>query len=139
MNTMVTLDGENRCCSRARNPIYLSDQSGFTRARKTNWLMLKKKNTRAEFIDLTNQVFGRLIVIERAENNKFGTAMWLCRCRCGQETVVQSSALLANKTPTRSCGCKKRERIVALNKSRPGHNFLAGHGKAQEAECFERF
>lgn len=31
------------------------------------------------FVDMTGQRFGKLVVIERAENNKSGAAMWLCQ------------------------------------------------------------
>jgi len=39
-------------------------------------------------INLTGQKFGRLTVIERALNNKQGSAMWLCRCECEKEIIV---------------------------------------------------
>lgn len=61
-------------------------------------------------IDLTNQTFGRLKVIERAPRPKFNAchdAFWLCRCKCGTETVVRGSSL-RNKL-TRSCGCLRVE------------------------------
>lgn len=36
-----------------------------------------------KLIDLTGQRFGRLTVIERAENSPNGAAKWVCRCDCG--------------------------------------------------------
>lgn len=60
-----------------------------------------------KFIDLTGQKFGRLIVIERAENrvqpNGHRCTQWLCKCDCGKEVVV--SALNLKRGHTRSCGC----------------------------------
>ena len=53
--------------------------------------------------DLSNQKFGRLKVIERAENTKAGKARWLCRCDCGNKTVVTGSKLTNGHT--KSCGC----------------------------------
>ena len=38
----------------------------------------------AQSNNLIGQKFGKLTVIERAENNKQGKAMWKCRCDCGK-------------------------------------------------------
>lgn len=57
----------------------------------------------AKFVDLTGQRFGKLTVIERVENGKNGEAKWLCKCDCGNVSIVYSSNLLRNKT--QSCGC----------------------------------
>lgn len=59
------------------------------------------------FIDLTGQVFGRLTVIERAENSKGGKVRWLCRCECGVEKIIRGSNLTNNRSL--SCGCLNRE------------------------------
>jgi hypothetical protein len=61
-------------------------------------------------IDLTNQVFGRLTVIERAENNQ-NHPRWLCRCTCGNEKVILGFHLRSGTT--KSCGCLSVEKTVA--------------------------
>jgi hypothetical protein len=38
-------------------------------------------------IDITNQKFGKLTAIKRAES-KSGKTYWLCKCDCGNEKVV---------------------------------------------------
>ena len=53
--------------------------------------------------DLTGQKFGRLTVIERAENAKCGKTRWLCKCDCSNEVVVQGDHLKCGLT--QSCGC----------------------------------
>jgi hypothetical protein len=53
-------------------------------------------------IDLTGMRFGRLTVIEQAEN-KGNARRWLCRCDCGGVRTVRIQALRAGAT--RSCGC----------------------------------
>lgn len=63
-------------------------------------------------IDLTAKQFGRLTVIERAENQYVVNtqACWLCRCACGVLKVVLGQTLrsgLAN-----SCGCLSREMTI---------------------------
>lgn len=51
--------------------------------------------------DLVRLRFGRLTVI--SYSHTANCAMWLCRCDCGNETVVRSFALRSGKT--KSCGC----------------------------------
>ena len=62
-------------------------------------------------IDLTGEVFARLTVLERAENNSRGNIMWLCKCACGNAT--RASSVNLKSTGTRSCGCIKREMLQA--------------------------
>ena len=58
-------------------------------------------------IDLYGMKFGRLLVIGRSNNNKSGGARWLCRCDCGEYTIVQGYYLRNNRI--RSCGCLQKE------------------------------
>lgn len=60
-------------------------------------------------IDITGQRFGKLIAIERANVEKKGQAVWLCKCDCGNTKIVASSSLRAGKTM--SCGCMKTKNI----------------------------
>lgn len=53
--------------------------------------------------DLTNKTFGKLLVLQRAENDKQGQPMWLCKCECGNYTKVRGYEL--RKLRTKSCGC----------------------------------
>lgn len=61
-----------------------------------------------KFIDLTNQRFGRLIVIEKYGLNKFNHILWLCLCDCGNKVVVERDCLKNGRT--KSCGCIRKER-----------------------------
>lgn len=62
--------------------------------------------------DLTGKIFGRLTVIEQVEDhicsNGRHNAQWLCECKCGNKTIVQSGDL--NSGHTSSCGCLQKER-----------------------------
>ncbi len=58
--------------------------------------------------NLTSQKFGRLEVLERAENDKDGNARWRCKCECGTEKRILGGSLLYGKSI--SCGCFKREK-----------------------------
>lgn len=57
-------------------------------------------------IDLTGEQFGRLKVLRR-HGTRRGQAVWLCKCRCGNEARVTGYDLRTGST--RSCGCLHRE------------------------------
>jgi len=62
--------------------------------------------TDPKFQDLTGLKFGRWIVLEYA--GKRGIRhYWLCRCKCGEEKVVDGGSLRSGGT--KSCGCFQRE------------------------------
>lgn len=50
------------------------------------------------FQDLTGQTFGKLTVLQYMDNSK-----WLCRCSCGNTTIIQTCHLKDGHT--NSCGC----------------------------------
>lgn len=60
----------------------------------------------AKLIDLVGQKFAKLTVIKRAENTKGGSARWLCKCDCGNETIVSAGNLKSGAV--KSCGCLKK-------------------------------
>lgn len=59
---------------------------------------------RGTFVDKVGRRFGRLLILQRAENHRNGSVRWLCRCDCGKEVLVQSSNLMESHF-TKSCGC----------------------------------
>lgn len=59
------------------------------------------------FIDLSGQTFGRLTVLHRVENKQYGKTIFLCKCSCGKESVVNSPQL--KNGSTQSCGCLHQE------------------------------
>jgi hypothetical protein len=72
-----------------------------------------------KFIDLTGQKFGRLKVIERAEN--FGKrTMWKCECKCGNIVVVRQDYLSGSVLP--SCGCYLKEKAAENGKLNKKYN-----------------
>ena len=60
----------------------------------------------AEFIDITNQKFGRLLVISRGQN-KGTRATWNCVCDCGGKITISGKKL--RNGHTKSCGCLRKE------------------------------
>lgn len=62
--------------------------------------------------DLTGRKFGRLTVIERAPNKGRKTC-WLCRCDCGNTTIVIADNIKNGQTT--SCGCYHREKAAEMH------------------------
>ena len=54
-------------------------------------------------LNLVGKKYNKLTVIKFDHVNKHGQAMWLCRCDCGNKTVVNGRNLRNNNT--KSCGC----------------------------------
>ena len=70
-------------------------------------------------LDLTNEKYGRLLVVseaERAKPNSQGCRqrMWSCVCECGKDVVVRQGHLRAGATT--SCGCYHREKHTVHGK-----------------------
>ena len=59
----------------------------------------------SQYPNLIGQRFGKLVVIERAENNSRGQRQWLCQCDCGGTRIVNTNYLRSGRTT--DCGCKK--------------------------------
>lgn len=51
-----------------------------------------------KFVDLTGQRFGRLVVKERAENDKTHHTRWVCVCDCGNYVTVSQANLSSGNT-----------------------------------------
>jgi len=66
-------------------------------------------------INLTNQRFGKLVVIKRVGTNKQKSSLWECRCDCEKIVTVSSGHLRFGDT--KSCGCHRR--AIA---TKHGHN-----------------
>ena len=74
-------------------------------------------------LDLAGQEFGRLTVIGPAENRGIHT-MWRCRCNCGNEKAVQTSALRGGLVV--SCGCYRDEVIRRSSLKHGGASLATG-------------
>jgi hypothetical protein len=67
----------------------------------------------SNYIDLSGQKFGRLTVIERLferRNHDYRSALWLCRCDCGNEVRTYAGYLKSGNT--KSCGCLHKEAVT---------------------------
>lgn len=55
------------------------------------------------YINRSGQRFGKLVAIEFSGKDRWGNALWICQCDCGNKKVVSGNSL--QKENTRSCGC----------------------------------
>ena len=68
----------------------------------------KHRESPPNFQDLRGQVFGRLLVLSRAENAPNWQVRWNCICSCGNPVTVLAAHLKDGHT--RSCGCFQKDR-----------------------------
>ena len=75
--------------------------------------MIKVKN------NLVGQTFGKLKVIEQAEDYVWGEkhfAQWLCECSCSEHNKIIVRADSLRNGRTTSCGCVHKEMLIEKNK-----------------------
>lgn len=78
--------------------------SGYTKS--CGCLPRENKNV----LDLTGKVFGKLIVIKKVQSKP---VKWLCKCSCGNTTIVLTSNLTHHKsTSCNSCSGKNRAKTM---------------------------
>ena len=97
----------------------------FLEEKDEEWLGIGK------VIDLTGHRFGRLTVLERADNyvSPLGQkkTRWVCKCDCGNETILTTTQL-TRKTGTKSCGCLRKEIASELHKKQNRYDLTGEYG-----------
>ena len=81
----------------------------------------RDRASESSHISLIGQRFGKLQVIKRAENNRFGHVCYHCKCDCGGETIVDATNLRNGNTS--SCGCIKSKGEMIINNWLLAHNI----------------
>jgi hypothetical protein len=100
--------------------------SGQLRSGKTQscGCLQKERTSETNKKDLTNQKFGRLVVLEEAGRAKDGQVIWKCVCECGHIVEVGSGNLQSGHT--QSCDCYKRERTSETHSGEMCHWWKGG-------------
>lgn len=107
--------------------------------------MITKQSTAnhhpGNFIDMTGNRYGRLVVLGQDGHTNTGQAKWLCQCDCGKQTTVRGQQL--RNGGTQSCGClaseKKAERIAQRNRTHGGtYTRLYAVWHSMNQRCFEQ-
>lgn len=106
----------------------------------------------SNFLDLTGQKYGKLTVLQRAENKGKHTA-WLCKCDCGNEKIVQANHL--REASVRTCGrcsfdlpgcttilrgneAKRHQKRVAKDVNKPKPQYPARRAQRIQGESRSR-
>lgn len=76
--------------------------------------------------------YGMLVVVNREVSGKGGNTRWLCKCDCGNTTIVYSSSL--KRGYTKSCGCNMYNNRG--NKLKKENRLLYGVWKAMRWRCY---
>jgi len=97
-----------------------------------------------KFVDLTGMEFGRLKVLERAEDYISPSGerrpRWLCQCNCKGENslkIVNGNNLKSGLT--KSCGCLKRETTYKLFKKYNIYDLTGEYGVGWTSNTNEEF
>ena len=76
-----------------------------------------------KLINLTGQIFGRLLVAGRAPTGSSKRTIYYCWCACGESCKIESRNM--RKGLTKSCGCLHREMMSArLTKDFPAERKM---------------
>jgi hypothetical protein len=75
-------------------------------------------------VNITGQRFGQLVVFSIYGRDCRGEVMWLCRCDCGEWTVVRGSSLRTVRSV--ACGCKRGKEITHGGSGTPEYQAYLG-------------
>ena len=67
-----------------------------------------------KIVDITEQRFGKYLVLKEIGRDKGGNVLWKCLCDCGTIKTVRGYDLRNGKV--RSCGCWQKELASKANK-----------------------
>lgn len=97
----------------------------------------------AKIIDLTGKKFGRLTVVNRAEDyvtpNGQKCPQWECRCDCGNSDMVIVRGSYLRDGRTVSCGCYKKEVNSKRYKKYNTYNLSGEYGIGYTSNTKEAF
>lgn len=111
---------ECKCdCGNTAFVIQRSLKSGGTKS--CGCLRRKESYKSAVDLSLTGQRFGKLVALSPTDETKNSSAVWECRCDCGNAVRFSQIQLLRMKNP--SCGCDKEPKAAQKGKTIEGKRF----------------
>lgn len=114
-------NGKWQCLCECGNIVLVQTDNLTSGNTKSCGCYQKEQTSKASFKDLTGQRFGKLIVIERVKNDRFGHVNYKCQCDCGGIVIVDASNL--RQGITSSCGCVKSKGEMIINQWLQDHNI----------------
>lgn len=85
-------------------------------------------------VDLTGQVFTRLTVLMRVGTSSNGSAVWLCRCACGNKKEATTAHLKGGYI--QSCGCLHNQRASETCIKRTRHGACSRQNYSKDARLY---
>lgn len=124
-------NGKWKCLCECGNIILVQTDNLKSGNTKSCGCYQKEQASKANFKDLTGQRFGKLIVLERVENDRFGHVNYKCQCDCGGTTIVDATNL--RNGITNSCGCLKSKGEMIINNWLQKHkiNFISQYSHTE--------
>lgn len=103
-----------KCQCECGNIVYATTNALKSNNTKSCGCLQKEKVSQLNKKDLTNQRFGKLVVIKSTDKRINGFQVWECRCDCGNITYVNTNLLTTKKT--KSCGCLHKPVISLIGR-----------------------
>ena len=76
-------------------------------------------------VDMAGKQFGKWTVLRRGGTSATRKALWLCRCECGKESLVDGDSL--RRGGSKSCGCLVDVAKLKHGKSRTTEHVIWGN------------
>lgn len=114
--------GKWRCQCECGNEVLVQTDNLKSGNTKSCGCLQRERSSEASHISLIGNRYGKLVVLERVENNRFGHVCYRCKCDCGGETIVDAANLRAGGQ-TNSCGCIKSKGEMVINNWLQKHNI----------------
>lgn len=114
-------DGQWECECECGNRVVVRTYNLNSGNTKSCGCLQKDRASEASFVSLVGNRYGKLLVVERVENNRFGHVCYRCKCDCGGETIIDATNLRNGNT--NSCGCVKSKGEMIINSWLQEHNI----------------
>ena len=114
-------NGKWQCLCECGNIVLVQTDNLKNGNTKSCGCLQKQRSSETSFISRVGERYGKLVVIERVENNRFGHVCYKCKCDCGGETIVDINNL--RNGITNSCGCLKSKGEMIINNWLQNHNI----------------
>ena len=112
---------KQKCQCKCGNIVYVETGNLTSGNTKSCGCYQKERTSEASFKDLTNQRFGKLVVLEKVGKDRFNHTRYKCQCDCGGIAIVDVSNLTRGNTC--SCGCIKSKGEMIINQWLQNHNI----------------
>ena len=114
-------NGKWRCRCECGNEVLVQTDNLKSGNTKSCGCLQRDRASEVSYKSRIGEVYGKLTVIERVENNRFGHVCYRCKCECGGETIVDVANLRNGNT--NSCGCIKSKGEMVINNWLQEHSF----------------